>query len=82
MKSFRSYFCSLLFWLSFNTANFSNGQLVASGAQREDLDITVYKKKGESGKRRKMMVANTDHMTYVGTNFETEAGLAGALPCR
>lgn len=68
--------------LPIHIANFSNGQLVPSSTQREDFDITVYKKKGESGKRRKIMVAHTDHMTYVGTNYETEAGLAGPLPCR
>ena len=54
-------------------AIFSNGQVNSESSTK--LKCSLYQKKGERNKKKRTLVAETDHMTYVGTNYESEGTL-------
>lgn len=54
-------------------AIFSNGQVNSESTSK--LKCSLYHKKGERNKKKRTLVAKTDHMTYVGTNYESEGTL-------
>ena len=71
-------FCLLLFPISL--VNFSNGQLLNTAKNKPRF--TLYNKVKDRTKRRRVLVAETDHLTYVGTNYDPEALTGGGSGCR
>lgn len=54
-------------------AIFSNGQVNSESTAK--LKCSLYRNKEERNKKKRTLVAETDHMTYIGTNYESEGTL-------
>ena len=57
--------------LSLSLVSFSNGRLDSSSDVK--AKHSLYQ---EKGMKRRTLVTKTDHMTYIGTNYETEATMS------
>uniref|UniRef100_A0A1X7TCA1 Helicase ATP-binding domain-containing protein n=1 Tax=Amphimedon queenslandica TaxID=400682 RepID=A0A1X7TCA1_AMPQE len=73
---FLGLFCSLSCNLHVSIVSFSNGRLDSSSDVK--AKHSLYQ---EKGMKRRTLVTKTDHMTYIGTNYETE-GTMNTFPFR
>lgn len=62
--------------LIFCPVNFSNGQLLPSAQGKPKF--TLYQKTKDRSQKKRLIVAETDYLTYVGSNYDQEALLGGA----
>jgi DNA-directed RNA polymerase I subunit RPA49 len=60
--------------------SFSNGQLKPSATNQPKF--TLYHKGGTASKKKKIMVAETDKMTYIGTNYDESSPTSSANLCK
>uniref|UniRef100_A0A1X7THX0 Uncharacterized protein n=1 Tax=Amphimedon queenslandica TaxID=400682 RepID=A0A1X7THX0_AMPQE len=68
---FLGLFCSLSCNLHVSIVSFSNGRLDSSSAVK--AKHSLYQ---EKGMKRRTLVTKMDHMTYIGTNYETEGTMS------
>ena len=68
--------CKLLRFLCSFTVSFSNGQLLPSAQNKPTF--TLYQKTKDRSQKKRIIVAKTGHMSYIGSNFDPEAGAGGA----
>ncbi len=61
-------------------ATFPNGQVNHNTSNL--IKITMMRKKGERNPRKRVLIGETDRLTYFGTNFETESGLYTPTYCK
>ena len=51
---------------------FLNGELNSETKLHRNVELSLYRDK--TNQNRKTVLAETDHMTYIGRNYETEGG--------
>ncbi len=60
----------------YNAVNFSNGQLRPS--VRGKPKFTLYQKAKDHSRKKRLIVAETDRMTYIGSNYDPESFTSGS----
>lgn len=75
-----SLFLLLTLCFPISVVNFTNGQLLSTAKNKPKFSF--YHKTKDRTKRRRVLVAETDHLTYVGTNYDPEALTGGSSGCR
>lgn len=60
--------------------NFTNGQFDPNTSP--PLKMQMMKRPGERNDRKRVLVGETDRVTYYGTNYETEDGLYTPTYCK
>ncbi|CAI8040406.1 DNA-directed RNA polymerase I subunit RPA49 [Geodia barretti] len=61
--------------------SFANGQVRPTSSAR-DTKFSLYHKGGTASKKRKIIVAETDKMSYVGTNYDENSQTSSANLCK
>ncbi len=58
------------------TVSFSNGHLRPN--VRGKPKFTLYQKTQDHTRKKRLIVAETDHMTYIGSNYDPESFTSGS----